>query len=53
MNKKNSFQKIRQEGGSRCVALTRYLPKEWTLVKVIPKDYEPGKFVILKFEKVV
>jgi len=53
MNKGNTYQKIRKEGGSRCVALTKYLPKDWSLVKVTPKDYEPNRFIILKFEKIV
>ena len=32
--RESSFLKVRKEGGTRVVALGKYIPSDWTLVKV-------------------
>lgn len=49
------FVKVRKEGGSRVLALTSFIPKDFKIVKVIKEDYQDkGKtrWVRLRLEKV-
>ena len=49
------FSKVRREGGSLTISLGKFIPGDWTLVKMIKEDCrdKPGKeWVRLRLEKV-
>lgn len=47
----SKFLVIRQEGGSKVITITQFLPKDWKAVEV-SKVNETDTDVTLKFEKV-
>lgn len=46
------FTVIRKEGGSRVIAVTSFIPKEWSVINII-KVKEKDNVVTLNIEKVV
>jgi len=45
-----AYLKVRQEGGTRVLALARFIPRQWRIVKVTKVDAGDG-WLTLKIER--